>query len=375
MAGHTNNRRILLASVVLPALILAACGGAAAQSPASPSAGSAGASAAAAKPAAASTNPSSQSGAAKPQSPSGASSAKPQGSLPTINLAYVAPVAPMLPVWMAEATKAFEKHGVNVNVRFIQANAAVPALIAKEVDALEISAAPVITADLNGKADLVFVASMLNHATFVLMAKNDIKSGAELKGKTLGSDRPGTPGAYGTQAALSLLGLKTSDVVVRELGSANVVLQAMVSGQLDAGTLGQPESFASEKNGFHLLQDTFGIPYQNTGIVMQRSRLDQLAPAIPGMLLALRDGMVTFNEQPDLGIKVLHDYTKEENQDILKKTYDLHRQKAPYELTLQPTLDGLKAMSTALGESIPAAKTADPSQFVDTRFLRDIPKA
>ncbi len=72
-------------------------------------------------------------------------------------MAYVAPVAPMMPVWMAEQTKSFEKRGVNVTVRFIQANAAVPALIAKEVDALEISAAPVITADLNGQADLVYV--------------------------------------------------------------------------------------------------------------------------------------------------------------------------------------------------------------------------
>src|SRR5262249_45430948 len=134
---------------------------------------------------------------------------------------------------MAEATGAFQKRGVNVTVRFIQANAAVTALIAKEVDALEISGAPIITADLNGQADLVFAASMLNHATFVLMAKNDIKTAADLKGKTLGSDRPGTPGSYGTLATLSLLGLKTSDVTVRELGSANVVLQAMLSGQLD----------------------------------------------------------------------------------------------------------------------------------------------
>ena len=67
--------------------------------------------------------------------------------------------------------------------------------------------------------------------------------------------------------------------------------------------------------------------------------------------------------------------TEEENQAILKKTYDLHHDKAPFELSLQPTLDGLKAMSTALGETIPAAKTADPAQFVDGRFLKDLPRA
>ncbi|HVA26326.1 MAG TPA: ABC transporter substrate-binding protein [Chloroflexota bacterium] len=354
---------------------LAACGGGA--TPAGPSPAQASA-VASAKPApasqrAASTAAVASSAAAKPAG-SAVASGKPQASVPAIRLAYVAPVAPMLPVWMAAATKAFEKRGVNVTVRFIQANAAVPALIAKEVDALEISAAPVITADVNGKADLVFVASMLNHATFMLTAKNGINSGADLKGKTVGSDRPATPGAYGTQAALGLLGLKTTDVTIRELGSANVVLQAMLSGQLDSGTLGQPESFESEGKGFHVLQDTFGIPYQNTGIVMLRSRLDQLAPAMPGVLLALRDGMQAFNQQPDLGMKVLQEYTKTSDQNILQKTYALHRDKAPFELTLQPTLEGLKAMSATLGETIPAAKTADPAQFVDGRFLKDLPK-
>ena len=375
---------------ILPALLLggmlAACGGSAAPASAPSSAAAtkpatASSAAASAKPAAASSvaaaaKPASaaSSAAAKPAA-SGAPAAKPAASGPTITLAYVAPVAPMLPVWMADRTGAFARRGVNVQVKFIQANAAVPALIAKEVDALEISAAPVITADLNGKANLVFVASMLNHSTFVLMAKDNIKTAADLKGKSIGSDRPATPGAYGTQEALTLLGLKPSDVTIRGLGSANVVLQAMISGQVDAGTLGQPESFASEANGFHVLQDTFGVPYQNTGIVMQKDRLEQLAPAVPNMLLALRDGMLAYNQQPDLAMKVLQDYTKEEHQDILKKTYDLHRQQAPFELTLQPTLDGLKAMSTALGDTIPAAKTADPAQFVDTRFLKDVPKS
>jgi ABC-type nitrate/sulfonate/bicarbonate transport system substrate-binding protein len=281
----------------------------------------------------------------------------------------------MAPLWMAEATKAFEKHGVNVTVRFIQANAAVPALIAKEVDALEISAAPVITADLNGQADLVYVASVLNHSTFVLMAKNGINSAEDLKGKAIASDRPGTPTDYGMQAALALQKLKPADVTIRPLGSSNVILQAMLSGQVDAGLLGQPESFQAETKGFHVLQDTFGIPYQNTGMVALQSRLDQLAPAMPGLLAGLRDGIQTFNQQPDVAVKVLHDYTKEEDQDILKKTYDLHRDRAPFELSLQPTLEGLKAMSTALGETIPAAKTADPARFVDTRFLKALPKA
>jgi NitT/TauT family transport system substrate-binding protein len=301
--------------------------------------------------------------------PAASAAAKPSGSGPALTVAYVAPVAPMAPLWMADATKAFADHGVNVTVRLIQANAAVPALIAKEVDALEISAAPVITADLNGQAELVYIASCLNHSTFVLVVKNDIKTAADLKGKTIASDRPGTPTDYGLQAALGLLKLQASDVQVRALGSSNVILQAMLSGQVDGGLLGQPESFQAETKGFHVIQDTFGIPYQNTGMVAQKSRLEQLAPAMPGFLAGLRDGIQTFNQKPDVAVKVLQDFTKESDTGILKQTYDLHHDRAPFQADLQPTLEGIKAMASALAATVPAAKDAKPEQFVDLRFL------
>ena len=36
-----------------------------------------------------------------------------------------------------------------------------------------------------------------------------------------------------------------------------------------------------------------------------------------------------------------------------------------------PTLDGFKMVFAELSEQIPAAKTADPRDFVDTRFLEE----
>src|SRR4051794_37933931 len=69
---------------------------------------------------------------------SNAGAAQPQ-QLPLLRVAYIAPVASMVPLWIAKESGAFERAGVPVDVRFIQSNAAVAALIAGEVDLLQLS--------------------------------------------------------------------------------------------------------------------------------------------------------------------------------------------------------------------------------------------
>lgn len=52
------------------------------------------------------------------------------------------------------------------------------------------------------------------------------------------------------------------------------------------------------------------------------------------------------------------------------------RRKAPVFLTKPcPTIDGIKTILNDLADQIPAAKTADPKEFVDTRFLEKLDKS
>jgi len=44
--------------------------------------------------------------------------------------------------------------------------------------------------------------------------------------------------------------------------------------------------------------------------------------------------------------------------------------KKPY-----PTLEGFKAVLAELAEQIPAAKTADPKDFIDARFLEELDRS
>jgi ABC-type nitrate/sulfonate/bicarbonate transport system substrate-binding protein len=61
-----------------------------------------------------------------------------------LRTAYVSPIGAMAPVWMAAASSAFQTEGLDVELVYIQSSAAVAALIAGEVDAVQISAPAIV---------------------------------------------------------------------------------------------------------------------------------------------------------------------------------------------------------------------------------------
>jgi NitT/TauT family transport system substrate-binding protein len=292
---------------------------------------------------------------------------------PKLLVSYGSPVGSFAALWMAKAIGAFEKYGVQVDVQLVETATAIPGLIANSIEAAEVSAAPVLTADVNGNQDLVLIASALNHPILGLYAGADITTAETLKGKTIASDKPGTPVDYSARLSLSLLGLKPEDVDLRAIGNSTEIVAAMLSGQVQAGMVAPPQSFQVEGKGFHLLQDIFSQPYQNVGLVAKRSRLDELAPALRPLLAAYRDGIQAWNSQPDLAMQVQDEYAKVGDQDVLRKTYEFYTKTAPFEPSMQPTMEGIKAMMDFLAQSVPAMKDHKPDDFVDTRFLGNLP--
>ena len=107
----------------------------------------------------------------------------------------------MASLWMAKEIGGFAKQNLDVEVHSMSSSSALPALIANELDVVQFSAAPVITASLRGH-DIVFIAGLLNTMIWDFYVRPEIKSVEQLKGKIVGTDRPATPVAYDTLVAL-----------------------------------------------------------------------------------------------------------------------------------------------------------------------------
>ena len=271
---------------------------------------------------------------------------------------------------MAKEIGGFAKEGLDVEVISMSSSNAIPALIANELDAVQVSAAPVITASLRG-IDVVFIAGLLNTMIWDFYVRPEIKSVEQLKGKIVGTDRPATPVRYGTMVALKKLGLTPKDVQLFPLGSSPQIVAAFYAGQIAGGVGSPPASFQMERAGFRSMVSLLDVPYQNVGIVVRRSRMDELGPRLVPLLRSIRAGIERFYADKPFAMKVIGKYTKESDQDVLDRTYEFYK-KAGFRREMVTSEPGLQGMLDFLSETIPEAKTAKPAQFFDDRFLRQV---
>src|SRR5262249_13242745 len=290
-----------------------------------------------------------------------------------LRIAYLLTSGTMASLWMAKETGGFAKEGLDVEVISMSSVLALPALIANEVDVIEISAVPLINASLRG-ADVVFVAGMLNTMIWDLYAKPEIKGAEQLKGRIVGTERPGSPVAYGTLVSLRKLGLTPKDVQLRILGGSAQITAALQTHQISAGTASPPVNFLLDRSGFHSMTTTLDQPYQNVGVVVRRSRMDELASRLVPLLRAVRTGIDRFYSDKPFTMKVIAKYTKENDPDIIDRTYEFYR-KAGFKRELMISEPGMRGILDFLSETIPEAKKATPAQFFDDRFVRQLNSA
>ena len=287
-----------------------------------------------------------------------------------LRIAYAAPIGVMAPVWMAAESGAFKAEGLEVELILVEARAAIAALIAKEIDALEISAPGIIPAAIAG-GDITMIAGLLNKMIFSYHAHKDIKSPEQLRGKVVGSDRVGTASDYGSRMSMSLLGIKPeSNVSVLRIGGSNLLWPALQTGQIVAAPLTPPQSFSADALGFNRLVTTYHLPYQNVGIVVRKSEIDAKSDVWVRLVRTTREGIRRWYGDPKLARDVLAKYTKERDPERLQKTHEFFTKQAGFNEDLTVTEQGIQQILSFLGATVlPAAKNASPKQIYDTRIL------
>ena len=287
-----------------------------------------------------------------------------------LRIAFLFTSGTMASMWMAKETGGFAKEGLDVEMISMSSTLALPALLANEVDVIQISAVPLINASLRG-FDAVFAAGMLNTMIWDLYARAEIKSAEQLKGKIVGTERPGSPVAYGTLVALRKLGLTPKDVQLRILGGSEQITAALLTGQIVAGAAAPPVSFQLDRAGFHSMTTTLDQPYQNVGVVTRRARMDELAGRLVPLLRAVRAGIDRYYSDKTFTMKVIAKYTKEKDPTIIDRTYEFYR-RAGFRRELMISEPGVQGILDFLSETLPEAKKATPAQFFDDRFVRQL---
>jgi len=292
-----------------------------------------------------------------------------------LRIGYGAPSVTMSILWITKEGKLFEKNGLDVEVLYLESALVQRALIAGNVAFGEMTGSLMSAPKLQG-ADLVMVAGFLNHLQYRLVARPEIKSVAELKGKRVGVSRFGAGADRATRLLLSKLGLHPEkDVLLVQVGGAPTRLSALSANAIDAAIVDPPDHKKAQEAGMRVLanMEEMNIPFQHTGLVTSRAQLAKAPDIARRVIKSFVEGIHLASFNSETPKKAFRKYMRLQQQRELDDAYQVLRgfmQRKPY-----PTLEGFKAVFAELAEQISTAKNADPKDFVDTRILEELDRS
>ena len=293
--------------------------------------------------------------------------------LQKLRVAYAAITAAFAIPWIAKEAGLYQRHGLDVELIYIASGPrAIQTMIGGGIDIAAFGGAAAIDARVAG-ADVVYVAIPVKRLIFFTVVAPHIKGVEDLRGKVVGATRIGTLTDYFTRVYLRQSGLVPDrDVTVRGTGGLPETLAALKAGQIQAVTFGFPAVLHAQAAGFRVLVDyaTLGYRYPLSTVAVTQNMIRTRESAVRGFLAAYVEGIHRFRTDPAFAMKVIGKYTQTTDQRMLEETYKVYApafERAPY-----PDAEDLKLAIDQVSELNPRARGADPRDFVEPRFIREI---
>ena len=278
--------------------------------------------------------------------------------------------------WTAEQKGFFRKYGIDpeIIVTGQGGTAGVSALIAGDIHFSSNAGDAIINANLRG-ADTVIVAAVINKGLQRVMARPDIKSPADLKGRKVGVTRFGAVSHLVLQLMLQRWRMGQNDVQVLQVGSSPAMIASLEKGGIDAAVLTMPSVFVAEDRGFRVLVDLADtdISYLHSMINTTHRYLRDNRDRVLRFLKAYLEGIAYFKQNKKESLDILKKKLRidAQGQRQLERSYDLLAGKF-YESAPYPSMKGVQTVLGFLEKENPNAKGADPKLFVDDSLLREI---
>ncbi len=297
--------------------------------------------------------------------------------LQKITIAYSAISGNMAPLWMAYERGFFRKHGLDVQLVFIESGStAVQSLISQDVAFAQMAGAAAIQSRLRG-SDVVLIAGFLNTLDYQLMVEKNITQPDQLKGKALAVSRFGSSSDFATRYALERYGLSPQqDVQILEIGSQPARFAALESGQVQGAMVAVPLTLRAKALGFHALADLqmLGLEYQHTALATTDALIKSRPDLVRTVMKAFVEAIHHYKTQRADSLAVLAKYLKTSDPAVLNEVYEniglrLLPQK-PY-----PTSRGIAVMLRELAARDPKATSARPEQFIDLTFINELDRS
>jgi NitT/TauT family transport system substrate-binding protein len=292
-----------------------------------------------------------------------------------IGYSGLSPATGML--WVAHEGKLFEKNGLTPDVLFLRNNLGQSALIAGEIEMCGYSASLLAPARVQG-ADPLMIVSFQRKLNYRLVVRPEIRTLEDLKGKVLGVTRYGTVNDWTMRLLLNKLGVNPErDVRLIQVGdSAPAVATSLIAGKTFDGALLQPPFYnKAVESGMRVFanMEEMDIPFQQTGLNTTQSYIAKNPDIVRRVVKSVIEGVHLIHTNPGLAKRAISRYMQIKDEKALEDSYQ--QLKATSEIKPYPSVEGFKTILDDLAKKLPAARTANPRDFMDARFIQELDKS
>jgi NitT/TauT family transport system substrate-binding protein len=291
-----------------------------------------------------------------------------------VRIGYTSPTPNHAVLWVAESAGLLKKNGVDPEVVYMPGNISLPSLLSGEIQFGQMTGALMAPGRLQG-GDPVMLLSVQDYLDDRFVVRPNIKSVEELKGKRIGISRFGAASHMRVLNMLPRYGLSDKDVTFLQIGDTPARVIALIGNSVDASSFSPPDHLAATRAGMKILLNMrdMNIPYQGTGLVTTQRYLARNRDLGRRIVKSFVEAIQLIRTQPEPVKLALAKYRKTKDEKQLEDAYQTIREivrTKPY-----PSAEAFKTIFNDVSDRIPAAKTANPRDFMDTSFLEELDKS
>ncbi len=264
-----------------------------------------------------------------------------------------------VPLWIAVEDRLGRKYGLDLKA--VYAGRARPQTGA-------------LTSHVLGVKDQVIILTFVNRVPGVIVSKPEIKSAEDLKGKVIGTGRPGaladTMVRYVLRSKMNLV--PDRDVKLLPVGEPALALQSMERGVVDAASFSGPQALLAKKMGFRELvsYEKLGIVYPYNTVTTLRQTVSKNSELLERVLKTLIEGIAIFKTNKQKSIAVWRKYLRGASDEVMEESYQ--STVGEMEQVPLPSLPVIKSGLDILSLEYPQAKQTDANLIIDSSLVRRI---
>jgi NitT/TauT family transport system substrate-binding protein len=232
-----------------------------------------------------------------------------------------------LPVLVGKDSGLFAKYGLNVEPIHIRGGALITTMIMSgTVQFSGAGAESVVAARLEG-SDVALIACPADSDVVYFVARPEIKTAANLKGKNSAVTRLGSTTHFYLRAALRSLGLDPEkDMTILQLGGGPEIVAAMRGGRVAAAALPYRNTFSLIQSGWPLFVDlsTPNFIYPSSCVATTRAFIKSNPAVVERFLKAYMESTRLIKKDSALVEQVIKKWHRETDSAFIKKTVEVY---------------------------------------------------